>query len=85
MWSAPEGDYVPVGSVYLRKLDADPVTVDDLNMLAIRAFDADQEKLAGCLYVIAEMCEEMRLDEVFGALLCFRRGDFQVENIDRDK
>ena len=51
----------------------DPVTHRELIDLALRAYDAEQEAIAGCLYMIIHASEQSRLDDLFAGMASFNR------------
>ena len=58
---------------------SDSVTLQELEDLAIRAYDAGQLSLAGCLHMIIHASEQMKLDGLFAVMTSFNKDSLVVE------
>lgn len=58
------------------------VTLEELQELSIKAFKGGQQRLAGCLLMLAEAHEDMRLGEMFDLMNYYRRGQIEMEPIE---
>ena len=60
-----------------------PITIVELQDLAIRAYDAGQQTLAGCLHMVIHAIENLKLDGLFSAMTAYNINTLKVE--ERDK
>lgn len=58
---------------------ADPVLLRELEDLALRAYDAGQETLAGCLHMLIHASEQMQIDGLFTTMASFNRASLEVK------
>lgn len=55
------------------------VTLTELTELAIRAYDNEQQTLAGCLYMIIHASEQMNIDGLFVAMASYNQNTLEVQ------
>jgi hypothetical protein len=59
---------------------ANPVTLVELQDLALQAYDAEQMTLAGCLHMIIHASEKLTLDGLFAVMTAFNKDTLEVNS-----